>query len=407
MKSITLITTGQPSTNPRLVKEAETLKAMGYEVHVIYCFYERWADKYDPDIIRRNADMYTMCGGHPIGSKFLYYKTRVRQKICSFLFRFIKARLFAANALSRTYRESLAVATRQKSDLYIAHNLGALPAAVKAAAQNNAKTGYDAEDMDSGQFTSQQDAGYDLAKYIEQNYFPCVNYFTAASPLIAASYKKIYGYLAPIVINNVFPVTNLTVRPCLTEPQPLKLFWFSQTIGPNRGLEGTIEAIALTGRDISFHLLGQCTSGYREFITTFSKCKGLKNSQINIYGPVSPEKIFEIAPAFDIGMASEQGSPLNRDICLTNKVFTYIQCGLAIVASDTQAQALFLSQYPSAGLLYDKNNIEALAGCLKIYDDDRQLLYQTKQSNRILGQTKLNWENESLKFMRLIKDLER
>lgn len=405
MKSVTLITTGQPATNPRLVKEAETLKAIGYEVHVIYCFYESWAEKYDPSVIGGNADMYTMCGGHPVKDRFQYFKTRLRQKICSYIFRFVEARTFAANAICRTYEESLALAKRRKSDLYIAHNLGALPVAIQAASHNNAKTGYDAEDMDSGQFTSEKDAGYCLAKYVEEHYFPCVDYFTAASPLIAAYYKKMYDYLEPNVINNVFPRTSPTERSGPFESPALKLFWFSQTVGPDRGLEGVIEAIGLTQRDIVFHLWGKCSAGYREFISAFAKREGLNDDQIKLHDPVSPDLIFEIAPAFDIGIASERGTPLNRDICLTNKIFTYIQCGLAIIASDTQAQSLFLEEYPYAGLLYNKNDVEALAGCLKIYDDDRQLLFETKRSNHSLGQSKLNWENESRNFIQLLKDL--
>ncbi|XHR93521.1 hypothetical protein ACFJIV_24875 [Mucilaginibacter sp. UC70_90] len=45
MKNVTFITTGQPTTNPRLVKEAETLHKLGYSVKVICCFYQQWARK--------------------------------------------------------------------------------------------------------------------------------------------------------------------------------------------------------------------------------------------------------------------------------------------------------------------------------------------------------------------------
>ncbi|MCR8560175.1 hypothetical protein KXD93_21160 [Mucilaginibacter sp. BJC16-A38] len=405
MKKVTFITTGQPTTNPRLVKEAELLKALGYDVHVIYCFYQAWAEKYDLEIVSRNPGMYTICGGHPENDKLHYFKTRLRQKICSIIFKFINWPGIAENAINRTYEEAKSVARLQRSGLYIAHNLGALPVAVIAAGHNKAKVGYDAEDMHSGQFISEQDDGYRLNKYIEEKYFTKIDYFTAASPLIAENYKNVYRYLEPTVINNVFPKTGKVIVRNPDESAPLKLFWFSQTVGPDRGLEQVIEAIGLSKRYILFELLGHCSATYLAYIKDFAKNKGLGEDQLKIHKAVSPEGILKIAAGFDIGMASETGSPLNRDICLTNKIFTYLQCGLCILASDTRAQTLFLEQYPLSGQLYNKNDPRTLATLLSMYDKDRYLLFQTKKFNYALGQDKLNWEHESLQFIKLIENV--
>ncbi len=51
---ITILTTGQPSTNPRLVKEADTLAKMGYMVFVYYCYWSDWAFKNDFDLLEVN-----------------------------------------------------------------------------------------------------------------------------------------------------------------------------------------------------------------------------------------------------------------------------------------------------------------------------------------------------------------
>lgn len=403
MKNITLITTGQPATTPRLVKEAESLAGLGYSVNVIYSFYESWADAYDKQIIERHPSIYLMCGGHPDREKWLYLKTRLRQKLYGLLFKIFPVRFFAANAIGRTFKESAALAAAQQSDLYIAHNLAALPAAVSAARRCGAKVVYDAEDLNSAQFESNKDDGYRLNKYIEEQYFPFVTYFTAASPLIASNYKKMYEYISPVVVNNVFPRTD---RPPMDPPgdaQPLKLFWFSQTIGPDRGLEQAIVAIGISEIDVRFELWGHCTAGYRDMLNATASANGLKPDQLIIHKPVAPDDIFEIASNFDIGLAGETGHSLNREICLTNKIFTYIQCGLAVLASDTAAQSLFLMQYPAAGLLYKKDSANDLADRLKAYDADRAALTETKRYNYTLGQTSLNWETESRSFLQLIE----
>ncbi|MBB6110918.1 hypothetical protein SAMN05421821_10967 [Mucilaginibacter lappiensis] len=403
MKNITFITTGQPSTNPRLVKEAETLIKLGYQVKVICCFYQEWAREFDLEIVNRNKDVYIYCGGDPVNEKLSYYKTRLRQKISWRLFNFTKAFDVPENAISRTHAEALTIAKSIKTDLYIAHNLGALPAAVLAAKFNHAKVGYDAEDMHSGQFKTKDEKGYLLNKFIEEKYFPQTDYFTAASPLIAQNYKEVYSYLNPVLINNVFPKIELPIRSGTDTTQPLKLFWFSQTIGTERGIENIIGAMALVAKPTELHLLGNCSDEDKLMIIKLAEYNRLTADQIHFHRPIAPDELFKFAARFDIGMATETAPNLNRDICLTNKIFTYIQAGLAMIASDTQAQRLFLEQYPATGSLYQKDDINSLANCILGYAENPERLAQTKQMNYRLGQTELNWENESKIFQRIIE----
>ncbi len=389
-----------------MVKEVETLIKLGYQIKVICCFYQEWAREFDQGITNRNKDVYIYCGGDPVNEKLSYYKTRLRQKTSWRLFNYTKAFGIPENAISRTHAEALAVARPIKTDLYIAHNLGALPAAVMAAKFNGAKVGYDAEDMHSGQFKTQTEKGYLLNKFIEEKYFPHTDYFTAASPLIAQNYKQIYPYLNPVVINNVFPKIDLPVEPNIDSAQSLKLFWFSQTIGAERGIENIIGAMALIAKPTELHLLGNCSDKDKLMIMNLAKYNRLTAGQIHFHQPIAPDELFKFAARFDIGMATETAPNLNRDICLTNKIFTYIQTGLAIIASDTQAQRLFLEQYPATGSLYQKEDITSLANCISEYAQNPEKLLQTKQMNYQLGQTQLNWENESKIFRRIIESQE-
>ena len=86
MKRVTFITTGQPTTNPRLVKEAECLIELGYQVKVIYCFYQPWAQRFDEELISKYPGVFIYCGGDPVNDKKTYLRTRIRQKFCNILF---------------------------------------------------------------------------------------------------------------------------------------------------------------------------------------------------------------------------------------------------------------------------------------------------------------------------------
>ena len=48
---IVLISPGQPSLNPRLVKEADTLAANGYDVTVLYSYWNDWGAKFDKTLL--------------------------------------------------------------------------------------------------------------------------------------------------------------------------------------------------------------------------------------------------------------------------------------------------------------------------------------------------------------------
>jgi hypothetical protein len=97
---------------------------------------------------------------------------------------------------------------------------------------------------------------------------------------------------------------------------------------------------------------------------------------------------------YDAGLAIEDaGSDFNRDICLTNKIWSYFQAGLYIIASDTTAQQLFISQYAQNGICIslDAENL----------DHQINSLLQNKQQIRIAKSVRIeqaasvNWENES------------
>ena len=52
MKAAVLITTGQPSVNPRIVKEADALHAAGLSVKMLYCYWINWAFEADKKLLK-------------------------------------------------------------------------------------------------------------------------------------------------------------------------------------------------------------------------------------------------------------------------------------------------------------------------------------------------------------------
>ncbi|MFI5163276.1 MAG: hypothetical protein ACHQHN_18500, partial [Sphingobacteriales bacterium] len=172
------------------------------------------------------------------------------------------------------------------------------------------------------------------------------------------------------------------------------------TIGPNRGLEGVLDVIsALKDQAFELHLLGHLSAEARYIFTNYNSVP------IYLHEPVPPDEVIPFASQFDIGLATEERTPLNRDMCLTNKIFTYIQAGLAVIVSDTSAQKQFLTEYPGIGKIYQKTDTETLTDILLNYNQSREELIETRKSALLLGRQKLNWETEKEKFISVIKEV--
>ena len=82
---------------------------------------------------------------------------------------------------------------------------------------------------------------------------------------------------------------------------------------------------------------------------------------------------------FDVGLALELSEPENRDLCLTNKVFTYMLAGNAMILSETSMQRSFKQQY-QVGESFAQNDVEKLMNCIKMYKDPGLLLKQRKHN---------------------------
>ena len=171
-KNIILVSSGQPSVNPRLVKEADALADAGYNVTVFYAYWNDWATRYDIELLAKRNWKAIRVGGSPQKGRFTYLFSRVLQKIGST----INHHAFAAIGLSRVTYALIREIKKHKADLYIAHNLGALPAVVIAAKKHKKPCGFDAEDFHRNETSDNpQDPNVVKKSVVEDKYIPHLN----------------------------------------------------------------------------------------------------------------------------------------------------------------------------------------------------------------------------------------
>jgi hypothetical protein len=300
-------------------------------------------------------------------------------------------------------RELRVRAGRHRADLFIAHNLGALPAAARAAFRQRARLGFDAEDFHSGQLSGAAPSGLRAATLsIEQRFIPACDYLTASAPGIADAYQAI-AYRAPTVVLNVSSRQDragLTLR----DPAegPLRMYWFSQTIGPGRGLEDVVRAMGMMRVPVELHLRGTWAAGYEASLRRLMQECAVPNGRVVAYGPGAPDEMVRLAASFDIGLALEPGHTANNAAAVSNKLFTYLMAGLAVIASRTPGQSWLLDRVPAAGWTYHPGSALELSTLIAALTADRSRLRAARIAAWEAAGARFCWEVEQRRFLEAV-----
>ena len=397
VQHIVIVCIGQPSTNPRTVKEAAALQEAGYQVTVVYDYSVDWASATDKKILEAQPAVKWLDASASVR------KTGVTKLVNKILYKgyqfgasvFPRSRFMQERSQAMYFNAIRKIAAAQKADLYIGHVLGALPVVAFAARKNKTRYAFDIEDYHRGQVLPAS-SGYRRAVLLEDAYINDAVYCSCASPLIAEAYRKHYPEQQFLTINNAFPVKHIQPAPQKQDSDTgLKLFWFSQTVGHHRGLEPLIEAIGSTGnKNITMTLLGACSEDMKAYFKQYAERNGMREETLLFLEPVPLDEIFTIAAQHDIGLALENETTENRQICLTNKCYVYLLAGLAIIASDTPAQKLFLSEINNVGDCFPQNDVKALTAVINKLAGDKEAVLQKKKDALDLAAQIFNWEHE-------------
>ncbi len=401
-RKICLVTSSNIGSNPRLVKEANALVESGAIVHVvaIESYDSQHLAMRDEHVRQTACWTYTAVQSKGWRGSFhrKFWKLTGRLLYCAGI-RGPAVENMCFNPLIRRLADK---AINWPADMYIAHNLAALPAAWLACGQHRARLGFDAEDFHSGQFGEGEKGSLleVLTIAIEQWYLPLCDHLTAASAGIADAYARCCPVSRPQVVLNVFPLVEGAEfeSPTTGSAQP-SVYWFSQTIGPGRGLETIIAAASIAGTAPFVYLQGTPVPGYLDKLLQGVNSK-FRETRIRILPPVMPDEIPGVCLQFDVGMASEVSAfNINRDIALSNKIFTYMLAGMAIVASDTKAQQALADECDSAICIYPQENVHVLAAILDEIFRTPGKLATLRKNSWALGRTRYNWNLEKKVFL--------
>lgn len=396
-KFILLLTSGSPATNPRLVKEANALVTRGYRVHVIFGYIADWADKLDSGIIKNANWTCEQVGGHPSKRKIPWTFTRLLYRTARAL-QYVGPLPFFASRLSWPL---FIAGRRHRPDAIIAHNLGALPPASLLARSKDIPFFFDAEDFHRAE--SREPSQNHLAERIEHQLLPHCRRMAAASPAIADAYRKLFPDTNVITVNNCFSLQDQQPLASANVECGLKFIWFSQTIGPDRGLIEFLEAATSSPTEMSMEitLIGTIEAAFEDELRA-AILPEKHHISLQILEPMAEVQIMAELRKAHVGLALEQSKPQNRDICLTNKVFSYLLNGCQILYSNTTAQSNFHAKYPETGRLVDLADRQSISDAVRYFSEQRPHMDALRQSNWQLARDRFNFEHDASMWLECI-----
>ncbi len=376
--SIAVAIGGHLATCPRMVKAADALTAAGYGVRVVSTLDHSWASGFDPQIADGRSWRWTPVDLRRSRRPIDWYSQGLKRRTLRGLVRWLgvaPSRL-PIGLLCVLGRRGIAGVigqiSREPADLVYAGTSAGLSVGPLAAHRLSVPFALDLEDFHSAELADSPVTAFDhgVAAALESRFLSKAAFLTAGSEGIARAYAARYDVI-PIPIHNVFALPGQQPRLRPVADGPRRLYWFSQTIGLDRGLQDVVRALGMCAQPCHLYLQGNAPSGVEAHLRNLAEREAPRLT-LRFSPLVSPDLIVPGLAAFDIGLALEQPVSFNRSICLTNKALTYILGGLPVVMTDTEGQRPLAQSLGEGALLYPPGDFMTLAGRLRAWlaDDD-------------------------------------
>ena len=307
-------------------------------------------------------------------------------------------------------------AARLKPDLAIAHSEPALFAALDLH-KRGTKVGVDMEDWFSEDLLPEARSArpMELLRKAERELLGCSVHATCTTEVMADALASAYACPRPTRIYNVFPAPDLSADGPLKDRSAasrslsgtasrgrnaVSIHWFSQTTGPGRGLERLFEACSGLDADFEIHLRGNL-GPYGAWIERVVPT-GLR-PRVFLHATVANDELPAKIAEHDIGYAGEVADIPSRNLTATNKIFQYLQGGLAVVASDTNGQKEVAKFAGEAVTLCASTSTEELRHCLaRVISNPGQLAAAKSAAARIASES-LSWSMEKPRLLASVR----
>jgi glycosyltransferase involved in cell wall biosynthesis len=298
----------------------------------------------------------------------------------------------ALRAFSRYHAELLRAVQRQNADLFYGGTSGGLAVAALAARSSGVRYALDLEDFHDGEQPDDQAgrAWNRLAGRIESVVLRGAAFRTVSSDAIGSAYAEAHA-VDTVTIHNVCARQKADL-PLQCEPGVLRVCWFSQTIGPGRGLEEAVRAFGAAGVRGTLSLRGRPAAGFVDLLSEQAR-RVAPLLELVIEPMVPPDDLTVACSRYDVGLALENANSINNHLALSNKALTYAAAGLALVMTDSPGQQELARDLGEGARVVPRHDVAALAAVLRDLAEDVEALTRARRAALEGARRRWHWEH--------------
>ena len=393
---------GHLSSAPRVQKEAKALRDAGAIVFIRGTWWSQALAAEDKALaLAMGVDLAPVVDISNTGIQS--HLQRIRQRIGREIF--ARFGWVTRSAFGIGTPEMLREARRINADLTMVHSEAGLWVGKKLLADGR-RVGVDFEDWFSQDLPLADRKGRPVSalQALERQLLRDAHCCLTTSHALAGALASDAGTSrVPTVVPNCFPsAMRVNALRGTRDAKPdgvVSFHWFSQTIGPGRGLETLALALPSLRGPWQVTLRGALRSHSDWFDSTFPVAV---RSRVHLLDPVPNGDLLARAMSHDVGLALEVPFCSSRDLTATNKIFEYMRAGLAVIATHTLGQAEVMRACPGAGDLIPPEDPAALAAAMQKMLDDADYLANCRHFSDEAGCTVWSWEAHEAKLVRAI-----
>jgi glycosyltransferase involved in cell wall biosynthesis len=152
-------------------------------------------------------------------------------------------------------------------------------------------------------------------------------------------------------------------------------------------------ALGRAGARAELALRGRPQAGYFETLQQLAAAQAPALRLVH-QPPAPPDDMIDLARGYDVGLALEQMTPRNRQLCVTNKAFTYIMAGVAVAISDTPGQRALGVDLGDGAALVPPGDVDALAAAFTRWMREPARLDAAKRAAWQAAVRRWRWDHE-------------
>ncbi|MFN2601764.1 MAG: glycosyltransferase [Gemmatimonadaceae bacterium] len=400
MKRRVLILSGtQLSVNPRVVKEANALTEAGHSVEVAGGLFDSSLAERERSIHENRPWGYKRlvdASSHVSSDRVKWFWLRARRRLSREAYARLK--IESSRQLGYLAPEMLAYALERDADLTIVHNAAALWVGTQLIRRGK-RVAVDMEDWYSEDLTPEEKKHFpvDAQKVYEAEALRGAVFSATTSRCLSDALAQAYECEAPAVVYNAFPWNDRDTidgvnrdRVDATIPS---ICWFSQVIGPRRGLELLMDALHMVDVRGEVHLRGSVNQSFKREM--LARAPESWRGRIYFHAQVPHEELLSRVAEHDIGLASDIPHTRSRALTITNKLLLYLLAGVPVAASDTDGQREAAALAGEAVCLYSGTNAAECASVLSNLLSEPALRARARDRALEAARSIFSWERSA------------